>query len=379
MCTFIMAWRIFDDAPMIVAANRDERLDRPSRPPSLLTDQPRIIAPQDEEAGGTWIGYNEHRVFVAILNRWTDAELEGERSRGLLVMDALKREAASKAAHFVEDAVERHEYEGFNLVVADATDAVLYEWDGELRRTNFDQGVHVVVNVGADDHFEIPAFPTAPPDVRTARRAAAEAQAKNTKRARADLHPRRDETVEEWRDGAAVVLRDHDYGICVHRGEFGTRSSSIITVHTDGTVDDRFADGAPCEIDIDYVTVETSTIYAAQGNNQNDPLRRTNSMTDFVPVATTDTLSDGEGTVVEANGHTIALFRTEGEFYAIGNECTHTGGPLGEGDLNGTTVTCPWHGSQFDITSGEVLEPPAVDSEPEYEVRIEGDEVQVGI
>ena len=102
-------------------------------------------------------------------------------------------------------------------------------------------------------------------------------------------------------------------------------------------------------------------------------------MADFVSVATTDELNDGEGTVVEANGHTIALFRIEGDFYAIGNECTHTGGPLGEGDLDGTTVICPWHGSQFDITSGEVLEPPADDPEPEYEVRVDGDEVQVGV
>jgi nitrite reductase/ring-hydroxylating ferredoxin subunit len=102
-------------------------------------------------------------------------------------------------------------------------------------------------------------------------------------------------------------------------------------------------------------------------------------MADFVSVATTSELNNGEGTVVEANGHTIALFRTEGNFYAIGNECTHTGGPLGEGDLDGTTVICPWHGSQFDITSGEVLEPPADDPEPEYEVRIDGDEVQVGV
>lgn len=102
-------------------------------------------------------------------------------------------------------------------------------------------------------------------------------------------------------------------------------------------------------------------------------------MTDFVSVATTGELNDGEGTVVEANGHTIALFRVEGDFYAIGNECTHTGGPLGEGDLDGTTITCPWHGSQFDITSGEVLEPPAADPEPEYEVRVDGDEVQVGV
>lgn len=102
-------------------------------------------------------------------------------------------------------------------------------------------------------------------------------------------------------------------------------------------------------------------------------------MTDFISVATTDDLNDGEGTVVEANGHTIALFRVDGDFYAIGNECTHSGGPLGEGELDGTTVTCPWHGAQFDVTSGEVLEPPADNSEPAYEVRVDDDKVLVGV
>ena len=102
-------------------------------------------------------------------------------------------------------------------------------------------------------------------------------------------------------------------------------------------------------------------------------------MTDFISVATTDDLNDGEGTVVEANGYTIALFRVDDDFHAIGNECTHSGGPLGEGELNGTTVTCPWHGAQFDVTSGEVLEPPADDSEPAYEVRVDDDKVLVGV
>ena len=102
-------------------------------------------------------------------------------------------------------------------------------------------------------------------------------------------------------------------------------------------------------------------------------------MTDFISVATTDDLNDGEGTVVEANGYTIALFRVDDDFHAIGNECTHSGGPLGEGELDGTTVTCPWHGAQFDVTSGEVLEPPADDSEPAYEVRVDDDKVLVGV
>lgn len=72
-------------------------------------------------------------------------------------------------------------------------------------------------------------------------------------------------------------------------------------------------------------------------------------MPEFATVASTDELDDGEGTVVEANGHTIALFRVDGDFYAIGNECTHMGGPLGEGDLDGTTVPVP--GMAHSLTS----------------------------
>jgi uncharacterized protein with NRDE domain len=245
MCTFIMAWQVFGDAPVVVAANRDERLDRPSQPPSVLAEDPRIIAPQDEEAGGTWIGYNEHGVLVAILNRWTDADLRGERSRGLLVMDALEHESATDAAAIVESAIDEHEYEGFNLIVADKDAAILYEWDEQLRTTGLEPGVHIVVNVGADDHFEIPEFRSEP----------GHEQAENTRQARADLRPESGETADAWLDRATAVLRDHDYGFCVHQGQFGTRSSSLINISDDGTVHDRFADGPPCETDYDVVDI----------------------------------------------------------------------------------------------------------------------------
>jgi nitrite reductase/ring-hydroxylating ferredoxin subunit len=102
-------------------------------------------------------------------------------------------------------------------------------------------------------------------------------------------------------------------------------------------------------------------------------------MADFVTVLEADELAEGEGTVVDANGHTIALFHTDGDFQAIGNECTHSGGPLGDGEVEDEVVTCPWHGAQFDVDSGEVLDGPADDSVPDYEVRVDGDEVQVGV
>lgn len=102
-------------------------------------------------------------------------------------------------------------------------------------------------------------------------------------------------------------------------------------------------------------------------------------MADYDTVASVDDLEPGTGRVVEARGERLALFNVDGEFYAIRNACTHVGGSLGVGRLDGTTVTCPLHGSTFDVTSGEHLSPPAHSDVASYAVRVRGDEVQVEI
>ena len=94
-------------------------------------------------------------------------------------------------------------------------------------------------------------------------------------------------------------------------------------------------------------------------------------------VAQVGQVAPGRGTVVNANGTAIALFNVGGTFYAVANACTHRGGPLGEGSLDGTTVTCPWHGSRFDVTSGQVLRGPAQQPVVSYTVRVRGDDVFV--
>jgi nitrite reductase/ring-hydroxylating ferredoxin subunit len=79
------------------------------------------------------------------------------------------------------------------------------------------------------------------------------------------------------------------------------------------------------------------------------------------------------------DGTQVCLANIDGTFYAIGGECTHMGGPLGEGELDGTTITCPWHSGEFNATTGEALSPPADENEPTYEVRLEGNDVQIGV
>jgi 3-phenylpropionate/trans-cinnamate dioxygenase ferredoxin component len=68
----------------------------------------------------------------------------------------------------------------------------------------------------------------------------------------------------------------------------------------------------------------------------------------------------GEGRVVEAEGTTLALFNVDGAFYALDNDCPHRGGPLGEGDLDGTVVVCPWHAWRWDVKTGANVNNPAV-------------------
>jgi len=72
----------------------------------------------------------------------------------------------------------------------------------------------------------------------------------------------------------------------------------------------------------------------------------------FVKVAQKGDLADGFSKVVNVDGRNIALFRIKDEYFALANVCLHRGGPLGEGSLSGSTVTCPWHGWKFDVRTG---------------------------
>jgi nitrite reductase/ring-hydroxylating ferredoxin subunit len=78
---------------------------------------------------------------------------------------------------------------------------------------------------------------------------------------------------------------------------------------------------------------------------------------------------------VVVNGEDVVVGNVGGKLYAIGDRCTHRGGPLNEGELEGTTVTCPWHGGQFDLANGKVLGPPPLEDEMSFDVMIEASSV----
>jgi nitrite reductase/ring-hydroxylating ferredoxin subunit len=102
-------------------------------------------------------------------------------------------------------------------------------------------------------------------------------------------------------------------------------------------------------------------------------------MSRWVKVAAAREVAPGTSKVVEAEAQSIALFNVGGIFYALDNVCTHQEGPLGEGELAGEVVTCPWHGAEFNVKTGEALCPPASEGVRTFTVKVEGDDVLVEV
>jgi len=100
---------------------------------------------------------------------------------------------------------------------------------------------------------------------------------------------------------------------------------------------------------------------------------------EYVAVATTDELPNGARKIVEIDGLALAVFNIAGAYYAIADVCSHDDGPVAEGELEGYEIECPRHGAHFDVRNGKVLSFPAIVDIPAYPVKIEDDEVLVGL
>jgi len=98
----------------------------------------------------------------------------------------------------------------------------------------------------------------------------------------------------------------------------------------------------------------------------------------FVKVAKLNEMPPGTAREFQADGRMIALFNVGGRFYALDNTCLHRGGPLGQGILEGECVTCPWHGWQYNVTTGATVFNEQM-KVPTYEVQVEGDDICVGL
>lgn len=153
MCTLIVSVRQHPHAPLIVAANRDEVLDRPATGPRRWPGEP-FVAPRDERAGGTWLGLNVHGLFVGVTNRFPAERFADRESRGALVVDALRAQSA-RALHARLKDLAPSRYNAFHLFYADALGAFVTWSDGQaLLQDALGPGLHVITerSLGGDDH-----------------------------------------------------------------------------------------------------------------------------------------------------------------------------------------------------------------------------------
>lgn len=103
------------------------------------------------------------------------------------------------------------------------------------------------------------------------------------------------------------------------------------------------------------------------------------TMSGFVKVAKISEVPEGKVKVFEVKDEHLVLCKAQGAIYAMEDICSHDGGPLGEGDLDGCAIICPRHGARFDVRTGAVLSFPAIVPIASYKVKIEGDDVLVEI
>ena len=233
MCTILLAWRAVPGAPVVLAANRDELLDRPTLPPHVLVERPRIAGGQDALAGGTWMAVRADGAVAAVTNRRSEFRDPQRRSRGELPL-ALLRTGGDEEAYALLDALAPAEYNPFNALYVSPRRALVAEAHGDgLALRELDPGLHVLTVFDLDDRSQPKV------DALCGRFELVAGGAEDDAAA--------------LLDGMEEILRDHGEpgregvdAACVHLDRYGTVSSSSVVVRDGGSITYRHAPGKPC-------------------------------------------------------------------------------------------------------------------------------------
>ena len=252
MCTLAIYFKVFPRYPAVIAANRDEFLDRPATQPTVLAHNPEVVGGKDLKAGGTWLGLNEHGLVAGLLNRRSEMPTDPKlRSRGLLCLEALGYATAAEAARYVSRQ-NGADYNYFNLLIAARDEAfVAYNRDGRIELATLGPGLHLLTNLDVND-FECPRISVAYDRFAALARATANGP---------DL--------AEMRQALARLLADHatqldprsgrPNSLCLHMDSFGTRSASLIFLGAcAGQVEHFFAEGPPCRTEFKSALVPST-------------------------------------------------------------------------------------------------------------------------
>lgn len=233
MCTLVIIRNVFPGYPLVVAANRDERLDRPALPPGIVWRDPVVYAPLDLEGQGTWIGVSERGVFAGVTNRRDVPYLEDRRTRGALAPNALIAPDARTAARRIGQ-VDPKLFNGFQLVIADRREGYVIRGDGkELKCHPLADRVTVLTDRGmGNDHCP----------------RAAEIMS------RIRLRDRHRGTTPRELDRVLCLhdFKDADASSCVHGRGYGTRSSTVVRLDDAANAFDVWhREGAACSGNFD--------------------------------------------------------------------------------------------------------------------------------
>jgi uncharacterized protein with NRDE domain len=229
MCTLIALHRCTPAAPLVIAANRDEYLERPSEGPALRAGGAHpVAAPRDLRAGGTWLGVNAEGLLAAVTNRPVSRRDDRCGSRGQVVLEALEARSAREVAESLSG-LGRDRFNPFNLLVADGQEAFTVVYEGRAELEELSPGAHVIGNADPDDR--------AVPKIARLLDEAQEA---------CEL-----EGSALW-SALATTLRGHAgepaplAHTCIHAGGYGTRSSTLLQLGPGAEPVWWYADGPPC-------------------------------------------------------------------------------------------------------------------------------------
>jgi hypothetical protein len=212
MCMMAILYQTAKNTPILVAANREERFDRPTQVPRIQSGSPRIVCGTDQQAGGTWLGVNQHGLFVAVTNRRKRAVPLKPRSRGLLCRELLETRTAAEAVAYAAKELATGAYAGANYVCADEKSAAVVYGGDVIRTVRITPGLHLISEGDMDD--------PADPRQEFARRMLT-------------LHTL-DSAVTFLAVASRAFSRKADgsgrRGLVIRRGDFGTVSSTLLSL-----------------------------------------------------------------------------------------------------------------------------------------------------
>src|SRR5256712_8585321 len=149
MCTLIAFWRSVPGYALVIGMNGDESASRPADRPSILGGPPVIVARRDRLAGGTWLGASGTGLVVALSNRRGRTSTTA-RSRGHLVLEALRQPSVPGVDVFLQREVRQHEYNFWNLLAASRKDLRFFRYDAEFATTRGHEGLNGGTNEGGN-------------------------------------------------------------------------------------------------------------------------------------------------------------------------------------------------------------------------------------